>query len=107
MLDDAVIHLAWHVSELHSQGRVLDAADARLNGDFDAREMESVLVAGLWCTQDDRNLRPSIRQVVSVLRFEAHLPSLPQRAPVAIYKPPVALLNSDPSSVGTNSVSNS
>ncbi|CAD6269808.1 unnamed protein product [Miscanthus lutarioriparius] len=91
--------------QLHSQGRVLDAADPRLNGEFDGREMESVLVAGLWCTQDDRNLRPSIRQVVSVLRFEAPLPSLPQRAPVAIYKPPViGLLNSVPSSLGTDSV---
>jgi serine/threonine protein kinase len=106
VLDDTtVIHLAWHVAELHSQGRVLAAADPRLDGEFDAREMESVLVAGLWCTQDDRNLRPSIRQVLSVLRFELPLPSLPDRPPVAIYRPPAGLQSSDPSSQGTNSVS--
>nr|CAB3462572.1 unnamed protein product [Digitaria exilis] len=52
VLDDGddVIHLSWHVSELHGQGRALDAADPRLDGEFDAREMESVLVAGLWAT---------------------------------------------------------
>ena len=80
-------------------------------GEFDAREMESVLVAGLWCSPDDRNARPSIRQVLAVLRFELPLPSLlPARAP------PVAwwstrrrlaglLTNSDPSSHGTNNTS--
>ncbi|RLM79137.1 hypothetical protein C2845_PM12G18990 [Panicum miliaceum] len=104
--DDAVIHLSRHVAELHGRGRVLDAADPRLGREFDAREMESVLVAGLWCTQEDRNTRPSISQVIGVLRFELPLPSLPERAPVVVYKPPAGLLmNSDPSSHGTNSTS--
>ncbi|XP_039841220.1 L-type lectin-domain containing receptor kinase IX.1-like [Panicum virgatum] len=108
--DDAVIHLSRHVSELHGQGSVLDAADPRLGGEFDAREMESVLVAGLWCTQGGRNTRPSIRQVLAVLRFELPLPCLlpvPERAPVVAYTPPAGLLmNSDPSSHdGTNSTS--
>jgi serine/threonine protein kinase len=105
--DGAVIHLAWHVAELHGQGRVLAAVDPRLDGGFDAREMESVLVAGLWCTLDDRRLRPSIRQVAGVLRFELPLPRLPRRTPVATYKPPppeAGLLSTDQSSVGTNGV---
>ncbi|CAN6338884.1 unnamed protein product [Urochloa humidicola] len=105
VLDEAVIHLAWHVSDLHSQGRVLTAADPRLNGEFNAREMESVLMAGLWCTLDDRRRRPSIRQVIGVLRLELPLPRLPKRTPVATYKPPVGMLNTDSSSLGTNSVS--
>lgn len=78
-------------------------------GEFDAREMESVLVAGLWCTQGDWNTRPSIRQVLAVLRFELPLPCLlpvPERAPVVAYTPPAGLLmNSDPSSHGTDSTS--
>ncbi|CAL5092490.1 unnamed protein product [Urochloa decumbens] len=104
VVDEAVIHLAWHVSDLHSQGRVLAAADPRLNGEFNAREMESVLVAGLWCTLDDRRRRPSIRQIVGLLRLELPLPRLPKRMPVATYKLPVGM-NTDSSSLGTNSVS--
>ncbi|CAN6329798.1 unnamed protein product [Urochloa humidicola] len=105
VVDEAVIHLAWHVSDLHSQGRVLAAADPRLNGEFNAREMECVLVAGLWCTLDDRRWRPAIRQVLGLLRFELPLPRLPKRMPVATYKMPVGMLNTDPSSIGTNSAS--
>ncbi|OEL36835.1 L-type lectin-domain containing receptor kinase IX.1 [Dichanthelium oligosanthes] len=98
--DDAVIHLAQRLSELHGRGMVLHAADPRLNGEFDAKEMECVLVVGLWCTQQDWSMRPSIRQAVSALRFEAPLPSLPARLPVAAttYAPsPGSLLNSVPS----------
>ncbi|XP_045084214.1 L-type lectin-domain containing receptor kinase IX.1 isoform X2 [Aegilops tauschii subsp. strangulata] len=79
--DDSVIHLAQRVSELYSQGRVLDAADPRLTGEFDVQEMERVIIVGLWCTAHDRSLRPSIRQAINVLRFEAPLPSLPARMP--------------------------
>ncbi|KAF8655549.1 hypothetical protein HU200_061095 [Digitaria exilis] len=92
VLDDGddVIHLSWHVSELHGQGRALDAADPRLDGEFDAREMESVL--------GDRTLRPSIRQVAGVLRFELPLPRLPRRDPPPSYRAPDGLMNSDLSS---------
>ena len=38
--------------------------------------MECVLVVGLWCTQQDPTLRPSIRQAVSALRDEAPLPTI-------------------------------
>jgi len=46
-------------------------------------------------------------QVLAVLRFELPLPSLlPARAPVVVYTPPAGLLmNSDPSSHGTDSTS--
>jgi len=77
--NDTVVHLAQRVSELHERGLVLHAADPRLNGEFDPKEMERMLLVGLWCTQRDPSLRPSIRQVVSALRFEAPAPSLPER----------------------------
>ncbi|KAF7032586.1 hypothetical protein CFC21_043745 [Triticum aestivum] len=72
--DGTLIHLAQRVSELYGQGRILEAADARLDGNFDPQEVERVLVVGLWCTCHDRNLRPSIRQAINVLRLEAPLP---------------------------------
>ncbi|CAD6267042.1 unnamed protein product [Miscanthus lutarioriparius] len=76
------------VWEYHSRGAILDAADARFKGELEAREMETVMVVGLWCAHPDRSLRPSIRQAVSVLRSEMPLPNLQARMPVATYEPP-------------------
>nr|CAB3462580.1 unnamed protein product [Digitaria exilis] len=78
---DAFIHLARWIWDLHGRGMILAAADPRLNGEFEAGEMESLLVAGLWCVHPDWSLRPSIRRVVSVLRFEAPPPSLAELMP--------------------------
>ncbi|KAL6643806.1 hypothetical protein ACP70R_018572 [Stipagrostis hirtigluma subsp. patula] len=90
---ERVIHLVEWVWESHSKGTILDAADVRLNGEFDIREMETVMVAGLWCTHPDRSLRPSIRQAVNMLRLEVPLPSLPATMPVATYMPPPGAFN--------------
>ena len=82
VLPDSTIHLARRVLELYRRQVILDAADPRLNGDFNALEMECVLLVGLWCTQLDQSLRPSIRQAISVLRFEAPLPMVINSTPV-------------------------
>ncbi|CAL4897926.1 unnamed protein product [Urochloa decumbens] len=90
--EDDFIHIVQWVWEFYGRGDVVDAADARLNGEFDASEMETVMVVGLWCAHPDRRLRPSIRQAVNVLRREAPRPSLPARMPVATFlSPPNAL----------------
>ncbi|CAL4891094.1 unnamed protein product [Urochloa decumbens] len=90
--EDDVIHIVQWVSEFYGRGVILDAADVRLKGVFDAGEMKTVMVVGLWCAHPDRSVRPTIRQAVNVLREEASLPSLPARMPV-----PLGLLNSVPS----------
>ncbi|KAM3373331.1 hypothetical protein ACQJBY_020005 [Aegilops geniculata] len=82
-----VIHLVQWVWDSLRGGRILDAADVRLGTVFDDREMECVMVVGLWCAHPDLNLRPSIKQAVNVLRFEAPLPNLPAKMPVATFKP--------------------
>jgi serine/threonine protein kinase len=97
--DDYYVHLVnwvWNLYGGGDGGGILGAADARLDGEFDAREMETVMVVGLWCAHPDRSQRPSVRQAVSTLRFETPLPSLPARMPVATYyyTPPVGLLQS-------------
>jgi serine/threonine protein kinase len=83
--DGAFIHLLQWVWESYSEGAILKAADARLDGKFPEKEMERVMVVGLWCGHPDPSLRPSIRHAVSVLRLEAPLPSLPAKMPVASY----------------------
>ncbi|XP_037439397.1 L-type lectin-domain containing receptor kinase IX.1-like [Triticum dicoccoides] len=83
--EEQMVHLAQRVWASYGVGRVLDAADARLEGEFDGDEMERVMVVGLWCAHPDRSLRPSIRQAVGVLRREQPLPTLPERMPVATF----------------------
>ncbi|CAL5092445.1 unnamed protein product [Urochloa decumbens] len=86
--EEYFVHLAQWVWDSYAGGSILDTADARLDGDFDAREMACTMLVGLWCTHPDRSLRPTIRQAVSVLRSEAPPPSLPAKMPVATYGPP-------------------
>ncbi|CAN6338892.1 unnamed protein product [Urochloa humidicola] len=86
--EENMIHIVQWVWEFYGGGDVIGAADGRLEGEFDAGEMEAVLIVGLWCAHPDRSLRPSIRQAVNVLRGEAPLPSLPARMPVATFMPP-------------------
>ncbi|PUZ67845.1 hypothetical protein GQ55_3G466500 [Panicum hallii var. hallii] len=77
----STVHLAQRMRDLHVAGRVWDAADARLGGDYDAEQMERVIVVGLWCAHPDRSLRPTVRHAVNALRFDAPLPILPARSP--------------------------
>uniref|UniRef100_A0A0E0BV14 Protein kinase domain-containing protein n=1 Tax=Oryza glumipatula TaxID=40148 RepID=A0A0E0BV14_9ORYZ len=105
--DGDVVHLAQWVWEWHGGGAILDAADARLDGEFDGQEMERVLAVGLWCAHPDRALRPSVRQAVGVLRFEAPLPALPARMPVATYTTPPAAAGSADGSGGDDDTSGS
>ncbi|TVU11652.1 hypothetical protein EJB05_45249, partial [Eragrostis curvula] len=85
------IHLVQRVWELYGAGRLLDAADARLAGDYNVQEMERLMTVGLWCAHPDRSLRPTIRHAVNVVRFDAPLPSLPaSMPPIAAYVPPPA-----------------
>lgn len=101
--EEDTVHLAQWVWDSYGRGRILDAADARLRGDFDAREMECVMLVGLWCSQLDLKLRPSVRQAVNVLRFEAPPPVLPARMPVASYMPPVGTGSNTSTSVSDGS----
>uniref|UniRef100_A0ACD5WFA5 Uncharacterized protein n=1 Tax=Avena sativa TaxID=4498 RepID=A0ACD5WFA5_AVESA len=87
--EEDTVHLTQWVWDLYSRGMILEAADARLRGEFDAREMECVLLVGLWCSQLDLKQRPSVRQAVNVLRFEVPPPVLPAMMPVANYMTPV------------------
>ncbi|CAN6334933.1 unnamed protein product [Urochloa humidicola] len=86
--DEYYVHLVQWVWDSYSGGSILDAADARLEGEFDGREMACTMLVGLWCAHPDRSLRPTIRQAVNVLRFEAPPPSLSAKMPVATYGPP-------------------
>ncbi|KAK8471662.1 hypothetical protein PHAVU_003G287101 [Phaseolus vulgaris] len=84
------VRLVEWVWNLYGKGKLLEAADEKLNLEFEEQQMECLMVVGLWCCHPDHTMRPSIRQVISVLNFEAPLPSLPSKLPVPMYfAPPI------------------
>jgi len=100
--EDNLVDWIWR---LYGQGRVMEAADPRLNGDFDEEQMKRALILGLACSHPDPKLRPSIRQALQVLiNPNEELMLLPSSRPLAIYVvlPPIAPLNSRSTSSYSN-----
>uniref|UniRef100_A0A0E0B260 Protein kinase domain-containing protein n=1 Tax=Oryza glumipatula TaxID=40148 RepID=A0A0E0B260_9ORYZ len=69
--EESLVGWVW---QMYRRNDLLDAADQRLGGDFDSREMERMLLVGLWCAHPDYGLRPSIGQAMSVLLTDEPLP---------------------------------
>ncbi|XP_059650071.1 L-type lectin-domain containing receptor kinase IX.1-like [Cornus florida] len=80
-----VVEWVW---DLYGTGKLLEAADPKLCADFDEQEIKCLMIVGLWCAHPDYNRRPSIRQAIHVLNFEAPLPILPSKMPVPTYFAP-------------------
>ena len=83
---DSGMGLVEWVWDLYGKGNLLSVVDERMGMDFDQREVEYLMVVGLWCAHPDRSLRPSIKQAIQVLNFEAACPSLPTSMPVPVYR---------------------
>ncbi|KAK9077254.1 hypothetical protein SSX86_005591 [Deinandra increscens subsp. villosa] len=79
--------LEW-VWELYGTGTLLVAVDSRLGLDFEEEEMKCLMITGLWCVHPDSELRPSMRQVIQALNFEASWPILPSKMPAVSYLTP-------------------
>ncbi|KAK3016246.1 hypothetical protein RJ639_006077 [Escallonia herrerae] len=90
------------VWDLYGSGNIFEAADPNLSKDFNQEQMERLMIVGLWCAHPDRHFRPSIKQALHVLNFEAPLPVLPENMPVATYLTASAinLLSSQASAFG-------
>lgn len=84
-LEMSLVEWVW---DLYGRGQVVEAMDERLQVDFDRKQVECLLVVGLWCAHPDRSLRPTIRQALQALNFEAAVPVLPNKMPVAVYHAP-------------------
>ncbi|CAL5358205.1 unnamed protein product [Camellia sinensis] len=92
--ESQIVLVEW-VWELYGVGQILEAADPKLRAEFDNREMGRLMIVGLWCAHPDFSNRPSIRQAIHVLTFEAPVPILPSKIPVPTYfAPPLNMLSS-------------
>ncbi|KAL0916868.1 hypothetical protein M5K25_014415 [Dendrobium thyrsiflorum] len=85
--EEQVVLVSW-VWGLYGRGALLEAADERLNSEFDEGEMTRLMIVGLWCSHPDSALRPSIRQAMAALKNEAPLPDLPSKMPAPMYYAP-------------------
>ncbi|KAK3226478.1 hypothetical protein Dsin_006340 [Dipteronia sinensis] len=74
-------NLVEWVWSLHREGRLLTAADSRLEEQFEESEMRRVLLVGLACSNPDPVARPTMRCVVQMLVGEAEVPVVPRTKP--------------------------
>ncbi|KAE9606081.1 hypothetical protein Lal_00024985 [Lupinus albus] len=74
-------NLVEWVWSLHREGRLLTAADQRLEGQFDEEEMTRLLLVGLACSHPDPLARPTMRSVFQMLVGEAEVPVVPRTKP--------------------------
>ncbi|KAK9133984.1 hypothetical protein Scep_013512 [Stephania cephalantha] len=76
-----MVNLVDWVWSLHSQDNIIEAADKRLNGEFNEDEMKKLLLVGLSCANPSCDDRPTMRRVLQILNNEASLPALSKSKP--------------------------
>jgi serine/threonine protein kinase len=97
--ENGMIEWVW---DHYGRGELLKAMDENLKKDYDEKEVECLMIVGLWCAHPDVNLRPSIRQAIQVLNFELNMPNLPPKRPVATYHAPPPIVSSVQCSITTS-----
>ncbi|KAK4834283.1 hypothetical protein QYF36_020235 [Acer negundo] len=86
-------NLVEWVWSLHRDGRLLTAADSRLEEQFDESEMRRLLLVGLACSNPDPLARPTMRCVVQMLVGEAEVPIVPRTKPCMTFSTSHLLLS--------------
>ncbi|KAL2342035.1 hypothetical protein Fmac_009975 [Flemingia macrophylla] len=79
-----IVEWVWEMYEL---GVLHKVADPKLCGKFDDEQLERLVATGLWCAHPNYRFRPSVMQVIQILKFESDLPVLPKWMPVTNYYP--------------------
>ncbi|KAA8529635.1 hypothetical protein F0562_034265 [Nyssa sinensis] len=71
---DEPLLIDW-VRKLFEEGRILEAVDGRIAGEYKVEDMEMVLKLGLACCNLDPHLRPNMKEVVTMLMDIAAIPA--------------------------------
>ncbi|GMI71159.1 L-type lectin receptor kinase S.5 [Hibiscus trionum] len=80
--NNSIVNWVW---DCYRKGSMSGAADSRMEGNLDEKEVECVLVLGLGCCHPNPHYRPSMRTVVQVLSGEADPPQVPQERPSFVW----------------------
>ncbi|XP_020239818.1 probable L-type lectin-domain containing receptor kinase S.7 [Cajanus cajan] len=101
-----MVNLIDFVWGLHSEGRVVEAADKRLNGEFEEEDMRNLLLLGLSCANPHSSERPSMRRVLQILNTEAAPLVVPKVKPTLTFSSHLPLtiedIVSDAQDLGTS-----
>ncbi|GMJ02295.1 L-type lectin receptor kinase S.5 [Hibiscus trionum] len=86
--NNSIVNWLW---EYYRKGRITDAVDSNLEGDFVEKEVECALILGLACCHPNPHFRPSMKNVLAVLTGEAEPPQVPLERPSFVWPalPPV------------------
>ncbi|KAI3435128.1 Rhamnogalacturonan endolyase [Psidium guajava] len=87
----SLVEWVWN---LFGDKKLIEAVDGRMGSDFEETQVVGLMMVGLWCAHPDRSLRPSIRQAIQVLKFEADVPNLPTKMPIPVYRVPTPSVSS-------------
>ncbi|GLT30097.1 hypothetical protein SLA2020_049180 [Shorea laevis] len=104
MGEESDLGLVEWVWDLYGKGRLHSGVDERVRKDFDEKQVECLMIVGMWCSHPDSSLRPSIRLAIQVLKFETTMPNLPAKMPVPMYRVPTPLVNSREPSISYSSI---
>ncbi|KAL2457189.1 putative L-type lectin-domain containing receptor kinase S.7 [Abeliophyllum distichum] len=80
-----MVNLVDWVWRLHSEGKIIEAADKIMNGDFDEKGMETLLLIGLSCANPNSMERPPMRGVLQILNNEAEPMVVPKAKPTLTF----------------------
>lgn len=91
-----MLNLVDWVWELYGQGKIIEAADKRLNGgEFKEEEMRRLLLVGLSCANPDSAERPTMRRVLQILNGEAETMTVPKVKPTLTFSSGLSLTLED------------
>lgn len=73
------------VWSLYREGRVLEAVDEKLRGEFVAEEAERILLLGMACSHPIASERPETEAIVQIIKESAPVPHLPHFKPSFVW----------------------
>lgn len=89
------------VWSLYREGRILEAVDVRLGGDYVAEEAERLLLLGLACSHPNASERPKTQAVLQIASGSLAVPYVPPFRPAFVW-PSAGAVEGDDDSEYTN-----
>ncbi|KAF2320592.1 hypothetical protein GH714_028772 [Hevea brasiliensis] len=92
------VRLVKWVWDLYGSGKLFEAVDQKLYGDFDREAMKRLMIVGLSCAHPHYQLRPKIGEAMNMLKFIEEPYTLPANFPQSTHPIPSGSLTSSDSS---------
>ncbi|KAK9089557.1 hypothetical protein Scep_028639 [Stephania cephalantha] len=78
--EDPTMNLIKHAWELWKEGRIMELVDPSMGNSFHEQEVVRFIQVGILCVQENAKDRPTMSDVIFMLRNETPIPSLKQPA---------------------------